>query len=681
MRYYRPAVAVMFVAGGIAPVLAQDAIGVTDLEAIVVTAGKQEEDIATYDGALSVRTGEELEQANVKNVYDLERVFPGLVIRTRGNQAYSNFTVRGMSSPDYYNPTVQIYVDGVPQLPSAFTQPLVDIERVEFLKGPQGTLYGRNAYGGVINIITKDPDSNSLTVEGTVSNRILSTNVAGTAVLVPDAVYFDGALFAEKDLGEIDDITTGWQDIDKSTDFYGRARLRYAPTGGNFDASISFSREKLHSREELYLLDDDVERQIYQQPLLAPYPLLERETTTASAQWNWRVENFTISSVTSYQYVDMQRDITSSGLLLGFPETDEAITQELRATFDNGGPITGVAGLFYQHDVFTREDADGFPGYYGPSTNKVETDTFAGFGEATWQVNDKLAITAGGRISYDSSSIDFDRPDIYSNGFGFAFTNETDFTDFAPKLSFGYQVNDDTHLYALVSKGYKPGGFNHAISSMADAEPYDPEEAWNFEIGGRGSYLDGDLDLSFALYHIISSDKQIYVGPLGQQVIQNAGEATSTGLELDAAWRVTNGLQLTGALNIGRSVFTDYTDPVTGVNYDGNYIPYAPSVTGKVGARYWLDQSVFDADIVFYGDVNFVSEVYFNEANSLDQPGYATLDLGVDIDAANGLSMRLFVDNVTNEIYRTSSFDFGGGDIRSTISEGRLFGLTVRKSF
>lgn len=124
---------------------AQDAEGETVLEKITITATKRAQEIGKVDASVTVVTGEELAQRGVRTVDDLQKVFPGVSMGNRGNRVYSNVTVRGISSPDYFNPTVQVYVDGVPQLPSTFAQMLTDVERVELLRGPQGTLYGANA--------------------------------------------------------------------------------------------------------------------------------------------------------------------------------------------------------------------------------------------------------------------------------------------------------------------------------------------------------------------------------------------------------------------------------------------------------------------------------------------------------------------------------------------------------
>ncbi len=141
------------------------------LETITVTASKRQQALNRIDGSVSVISGEQLEQRGVRTVDDLQKVFPGLSIGNRGNRIYSNVTIRGLSSPDYFNPSVQIYVDGAPQTPSTFSQMLVDVDRVELLRGPQGTLYGANAYAGVINIVTKKNKENLFFVQSTLSSR------------------------------------------------------------------------------------------------------------------------------------------------------------------------------------------------------------------------------------------------------------------------------------------------------------------------------------------------------------------------------------------------------------------------------------------------------------------------------------------------------------------------------
>lgn len=652
-----------------------------NLEQIAVTANKRDQELEKVDGAVSVRTGEQLREAGVTTVADLEQVFPGLVIRTRGNRAYANVTVRGMSSPDYYNPSVQIYVDGVPQLPSAFTQPLLDVERVEFLRGPQGTLYGRNAYGGVINIITNRSDKGRVTASITAGTPESWGEVAGTLPLSANGLFLDLAVKAEHAFGSVTDASTGANNVDSATDMIGRVALRYQPAGGNFDGTLAFSREYTESHEELYLMNSQVQNRAYFTAIQGPIPLLERTVNTFSATGNWMFGDFKLTSISSYQEVDITRDIAvGPGTLMSFPESDAAFSQELRLAYDGGGPLTGVVGLFYQHDDFTR-DADGYAPFYGASTNAVTTNSYAMFGEATWQVTSAFDITGGLRLSYDESAIDFTR--YGSNYYGYyagSFSNSADFSSIQPKLSVGYQVNDTTRLYGLISRGYKPGGFNHAVTYPQDAEAYDPETAWNYELGLRTATPDRAVELSTALYYIASTDKQIYVGPVGFQVIRNAGEAESYGIELEARWRASDRMSFGATATYGRSVFTDFTDPTTGQNYDGKTVPYAPNATANLSARYLFDQTLIDGTIALEGAVHYVSATYFDEANTLSQPAYTTVDASLEFAWASGVSLKLFAENIFNETYVTYSYA-SGANVFSNVAQGRLVGVTLRGSY
>jgi pesticin/yersiniabactin receptor len=251
--------------------------------------------VSDADANVSVRSTEELRAAGVEKVADLEKVFPGLTVRSRGNRAYANFTVRGMSSPDFYNPSVQILVDGVPQAAASFTQDLIDVERVEFLRGPQGVLYGANAFGGVLNITTRQSRENTASISGTVSNLKSGAQASTTGVIVPGSTFLDLAIKREWDRGEIDDLLTGKNGIDSGNMFAGRVGLRYAPRGGPFDMGLTYSYDRVRTHEEFYLRDEMIDRRKYD--LALPYPLLDRRTQTAAANWNYRFGGFTLTGI------------------------------------------------------------------------------------------------------------------------------------------------------------------------------------------------------------------------------------------------------------------------------------------------------------------------------------------------------------------------------------------------
>lgn len=660
-------------------VVAQDAVSEAVLEPIIITASKRDQEVGKIDASVTVVSGDELRAQGIQSVEDLQKVFPGVSMGNRGNRVYSNVTVRGISSPDYFNPTVQIYVDGVPQLPSTFSQMLSDVERVELLRGPQGTLYGANAYGGVINIITKKSNANRFYVETNLSLDEPAAEIGGTAVLVPDMLYLDYAARFLHFSGDIDDATTGDDNINSSNNGYGRATVRYAPTGGDFDASIGFSKEKLLSHEEVYSFQTDVDDRIYRSGLYGDIPELRRDVTTLFGQWNYRFGEFTLSGITGYQNSDVKRDFSAgAGSRYSWPQEDETISQEIRLSYD-GEQFSGVAGLWYSHNDFTGWKSAIAP-YYGASTNNVVTDSAAAFGELTWHATDLLDLTGGLRATYDHSSIDADRADTYGMGMGFDFQRDAEFVSLQPKIAAGYQLTPDLRLFGVISRGYKPGGFNHSISSTIDAAAYDPESAWNFEAGVKSTMFGGALDISASVYHIRSSDKQIYVGMVGQQFIRNAGEATSTGIELETVWRASDRWTLSGNVAYGRSEFTDFTDPYTGTSYDGNRVPYAPDVTAHVNVAYVVSEDILDGTLTANATANAYSKTYFDEANSTGQGGFSTFDASLDFARADGFSAKLYVQNLADRDYKTSGYVSGGYEL-GTLGKGRTVGLTLRKEF
>lgn len=641
--------------------LAQQTDGTVNLSEIIVTANKREQPLSKVDGSVSVKTAEELRRAGVTKVDELGKVFPGLVIRTRGNRVYSNFTVRGQYSPDFYNATVQIYVDGVPQDPSVFTQELLDVDRVEFLRGPQGTLYGRNAYGGVINIITKRAREERLSLSGTLSDHGPRGDIAGTTVLSADKLFFDYAARAEKDPGHIEDISTGVDDAASTRIGSGLLKLRYDPATGPFDATLGFLYDHVETNEELYLFDRFVDkRQFFS--AIQPINYLNLSSQIGYLNWNYKGDNVVLSSTSSYQDVSYDRDVFGSMT----PEAKQLASQEVKLSYEGGNRLAGVAGVYFQDEEFVR-DVVGF------SRNKVGGQSAAIFGEATFNVTEWLDVTGGLRYGRDEASIDFDAPGFFS------FKNSAEFEVVLGKAAIGVQPSENLRLYGLISQGYKPGGFNHAVVSPDDAIAYEAETSVNYEIGMRASLFDEALLLSAAGYYIPSKDKQIYVGVVPFQVIRNVGESTSKGVEIEANLQATQNLQITAMMTAGRSTFDSYVDVVGAADNTGNRVPYAPDVTANVSARYVIPQKRIDGQLSVYGAAHYTSKIYFDEANTLSQPEVATFDASLELALSSGVTVSLFGTNLTDETYRTSSFNFGG--VISTIGDGRVVGATVKATF
>ena len=650
----------------------------------VAAAPTGEEGPGRADAAVTVRNADELEKAGVKQVQDLEKVFPGLEIRSRGSRAYANVSVRGMSSPDFYNPSVQVLVDGVPQDSTYFTQELLNVERVELLRGPQGTLFGPNTYAGVINIITRKPDDVTRTsVATTISTKDQNVQVAVSGALVPGVLFGELAVGFGRELGTVDDLRTGEEDIDDSSDRNFRVKLRYAPIGSPWDVTFSVQHEDLHSNEEVALASIHDKR--FDSALFG-HPFYDREVTSVALNASYDFGGSKLTSITAFQ----DRTLDRLAYQLYQPEEQQTPSQEFRYTFGDPGhtPWSGVVGAFFENTDFTRETGqfDTVLGpTIGPSENDIVSTSYAAFGEVTYKLTESVDITGGARVSYDKSEIDYERAALLLPEL--MFREEADFTNVSPKAAIGWQVDAYNRLYALVSRGYKPGGFNHAVSSPDDAVAYKEETSTNFEIGWKASLLDDRLQLRTTAYAISAEDKQIYVAAedptsqaLGLLVLRNLGDSRSIGVETELVARPVESVRTTLGVNYGRSVFVDSFDTVAQADYSGNRLPYAPDFTAKATFEYFLPKMGLPGNISLRGAARYNSESFFDPANTLKQGGFAIFDAAIDWKLENGLDVSFFVDNIADKEYRTYSFE-SGGTAYSTLGDGRVVGMRAKMSW
>ncbi|CDL86080.1 TonB-dependent receptor [Xenorhabdus cabanillasii] len=632
-------------------------------DVLIVTANKQKEALNKINGSILVKTGEELEQAGITQVQDLERAFPGLQIRSRGNRTYSATTIRGISSPDYYSPSVRIYVDGVPQDHQFLTQELINVERVELLRGPQGTLYGGNAQAGVINIVTRSPKAGPwFNLSGNYSKLKQGGSFSGSTPLIEDILYGSMNLRWVKEPGQID--APNRKNIDSSKTWLGKGQLTFAPDDSPFNAELSFAHEDLNSHEELYLTDEQFRQKKYDGPI----PDLKRRVNSYALKAEYDFGNSALTSVTSYQ----DRDISRNFIGGKWKEKHHATIQELRLNSNYSNGITSVLGGWFS-DESSKHLVGAYPGYYSDSLNTIKTKSLALFGEVKLPIASQWDLTLGGRLSHEKSQI------AYAGRSGrmtiSAFDNQVSNNEFTPKAALGWQFTPDTRFYVSAAKGYKPGGFNNIISFAEDRKPYDTETSDNYEFGWNSAFFDNAVTLNSAIYYIYSKDKQIYVGPVGMQSIRNAGKAESKGIELSSQIKPMQGLRFSLGGSVGKSNFTHATDTTTGVSYNGKRLPYAPDIMLNAGIDYLIKQTFLPGNLYVNAGARHYSKSYFDEANTLEQGAYTLYDASLSLEMAHGVNIKLYGENLGNKKYRVSSFP--KGQTLSMMSKGLNVGLDV----
>lgn len=600
-------------------------------EVMIIEATKQDIPLERVDNSVLIKTGEELEKAGIHEVKDLEKVFPGLMIQTRGNRTYANTTIRGVSSPDYYSPTVSIYVDGVLQDSAFLTQQLMNVEQVELLRGPQGTLYGGNAQGGIINIITKKATDETVASAG-VSYSNLSRQIDGSAaVAISETTYADFAIRSLKDEGNIRHIPSNTDDANETEDFSGTARFHYLPEQSPLSLTFSVSSAHLDSHEEWYLTQEEYNNKATSQNI----PELKRVVNSYALNVGYDLGTTQLTSITAYQNRNVDREYIGGKWV----EDQNTFSQEVRANTQFSDDLSTLVGGYYENRRFDVNTG---------AQNDIKTDTYALFGQANYALTDSVDLTGGLRASRFSSESDFGGNSAWMID---SYQSDKSENVVSPKAAVGWQVDEDSRIFASLTSGYRPGGFSPVPRSSGDKNGYDAEKSLNGELGWRTILLDHTLHLSGALYWIDTNDIQLYTGNPGSQVLRNMGDAQSKGIELDLAYYPTDDLTLTLGATFGQSTFESGNDDI-----EGKTLPYAPDTTAVAGIEYYLPQTWVDGDISIMTNARYTSKIYFDENNTVAQDGYTLVDLAIQYAMNENLSFRLFSNNLTDKEYATYAY-------------------------
>ncbi|MBL3553758.1 TonB-dependent receptor [Rhodovulum sulfidophilum] len=641
------------------PLEARDrsADGELDLGTIFVRGAKRPQEALSFPGAVAEADASQLQAREVRNIADLDRVFPGLTVDTRSARVYSNFTLRGQSSLDYYNPSVQVYVDGLPQDPAVLAQMFPGaLENVEVLYGPQGSLYGRGAVGGVINVTTTKPGEGapfSWSAGG--SDQGYQAQMRGQ-VQLGDGLWADLSLARDDAEDDLDVMGTG-EDVGGTVEDRAQLRLRYAPEGSPLDIMLSAARNRIDSSEEQFVKGTELSGR-----KAVPFPSDYIQDTdsyglTADYDLGWGK----LSLLTGYQDRSLDRTIFGSDT----PEWQKTLTQELRLSSATGGPVDYVVGLFYSHTKFHRDA-------YGASTLQ-KTDSYAAFGDLTWHATDRLDVTAGARWDYEKT-------DATATG-AVSLDGSDDWSALSPKLGVSYALAPDWQAYGIVSSGFKAGGFTRTLTPSNISYTYDPATTWNGEAGLKYRSGDGAVEASVAAYYSVTDDYQMFVGPAASQYLQNVGEVTAKGI--DARLRVNRGgWGVTGGATWGSSRFTGYDD-ASGTDHDGNDVPYAPDFTARLAVDYTHDLGHGRGSLIPRMGLSYQGKVWFDETNSLGQGGYWLVDAGLAWDMGQDRVLDLYATNLTDETYASYGFDasgYGLGDVYQ-LGRGREVGIRFTQSF
>lgn len=678
---------------------AQAADEATDNGDIVVTATKRAQNVQDIPMSVSSLGGDELQARGLSSIEDIASAVPNLNF---GDHVGSTLiTIRGVGSTvdsGVTEPTVATYVDGA-FLPRATMSNLraVDLERIEVLRGPQGTLYGRNATGGAINFISRAP---SREFTGGVNLGTGSRNAFNASGYVSGPIA-DGVLVRfsgghEEQNGFVRVLPAGAALGNVNSD-YVRGALRLEPTGAlTVDLAVRYEKSTgINGLQQLLTPTALVPAALQTtepNKLFADFPFAQNvETLVATGVINWEIgSDISLRAVSSYvdhkSTVSIDGDATPANIVniqgfntptlqaalpagtlpriaavRGFERPSESFGQELNLIGETGA-VKWVVGAYYFHENFDLNLPVVIFGV-APVVQAVRerTESIAIFGDATISLSDNLGLNLGVRFNHETK--DF-LSNLSSNttalgGASVAFVNvpgSLDSDRLLPKVGLQYEFSDDVNGYVQWQRGYKSGGQNLQLLPQ-----YAPEQIDAYEMGLKTQFADRRATLNMAAFYYDYSGLQLTANiPPTTTVVRNA-DARVYGLEGEFTYQPTRNFRLNASASLLNARFRSFSDfdqarPGAAFNLRGEALPHAPDFSAQLGAEYSipLGDGFFDR-LTLRGDLNHSSSVvlrFFGTPNDT-QGAYTVGNVSATLFANDSrTSLRFFVNNVGDTLYK-----------------------------
>ncbi len=608
-------------------------------ETITVTTRKREESVQDVPIAIEAFTAENLYQQGITNTDELAFHTTGFTMAPLFGGDAATPVIRGLSTT-IGEPNVGFFIDGVYQSSRLAMEALLgaQIARIEVAKGPQSALYGRNTFAGAINYVTKEPtNAYEATLEGTGgSDGIYDIRAAASGPLVEDRLFFQLGFVASGRNGFYKNLLTG-KDLDKrETEVYAGG-LTFMP---NDNAKITFRasyEDTSDGDDPLAFIPNNADffsvsglppaNQVYAGELPAPTHFAvtpggkDRQNLSLSLNASYALSNgYTLTAVTGFNNLDFTRRVDNDYEARQIAYTtnmvnQQELSQEFRLTSPGADRVRWMAGAYYYHFYSTTQLDDrrvgtltvlptilpppvlaSLAGIAGglQNTTKENTDSIAFFGDIQADVTDRFNISVSGRWTSERKSVAALDITQLTGASGF-FADKRRFKNFQPKLTLSYHPADNWMLYASVAKGIKTGGFNVITTSglvAPDERAYNPEKAYNYELGSKGTWFDGALQIDADVFYI--DWKNQIVRALGKNFATlnaNAGKTTSKGLEVDMTAHLNSQLVFEGGLAYTDSAYDKYTFgtlAAVGLNpvLDGTRLQYVSKWSGNAALTF-----------------------------------------------------------------------------------------------
>ena len=694
-------------------------------EDIVVTARRREEKLQDVPIAVSAVDASALNSRGMDNVTQVSQIAPNIQFTPGqgGNSGGIAPFIRGVGENDFIitsDPAVGVYIDGVyvARTFGAMTE-LLGIDRVEVLRGPQGTLFGKNTAGGAINIVSSVPGQKQK-VEADLRYGSFNTVRARLYAETPLSESWSLGVAALGEFGE------GWQKIPSGDNLGnrnvvgGKIALHYDGSGLDALLLVDGLRRRQHSAPHSMLAFTPTFLSSLQSTFLTPCctvpgdkdrtdstPALNKDETDAfntSLTLTADLGGATLKSITAYRYVDalFGRDGDASATInyAGDIHDEKArqLSQELQLAVDLGNRGTLLLGAFAYREK-TRDNtllvvADGLypaliaagmdsipvaPGVSIPAytldlnidfRNRQRTDNLAIFANGNYELTDGLSLELGARYTWERKEFSQTATRLYAQlplleGLP-GYTLKKSWDAFTPRASLSYKLRPNLMTYASYSRGFRSGGFNGRPTSLEEVGSYDPEHLTAYEAGIKAGF--GRIaTINLAVFRNEYKDQQILISTVspnsGLLIVrnENAGRSRIQGLELEGNFRVSRQFTLSGAFGLLDAKYLDYVSVINGVATDvsDRKLKQAPDITANMSAVYEtaLGQAL---DGVFRVDAAYKSQVFVDTENTqlLRQPDHVILNASAEFRLTDsGFALRAGVDNITNKRIITAGYD------------------------
>jgi iron complex outermembrane receptor protein len=681
------------------------------LEELVVTARKREQNLQDVPVAVSLLSGKAMAEAQVRNAAELATLIPTLNVQSSSGPSTSSFNIRGIGTQTFspgVDPSVSTMLDGVVMGRSGMSfMDLVDIARVEVLRGPQGTLYGKNASGGVVHIITKDPTPE---LSGTVSTTAIEDgeyrvdgSVAGP---ITDTLGYRLTGSKVKDDGWAENVYNG-DKINDNDSYTVRGKLLWQPNedlefllAGDYSKAdcdcVALSvRSILDGPRQQALLQEQlpVVPSKQNQDVNNDEPTFNHNTASGySLTTNWTVDEYVLTSITAYRdwknesLVDFDRGPTNP-LTLSFPvppyTNQNQFSQELRIASPPRDWGSYVVGAFYfEQDIDTGNTIT--TEFFAPVTRKSKTSVNgkngAVFGEVNFNIWQDWQLILGGRYTYDE--LDYRTSgdvtdDIFFPPAGEA-SDSLDESDFSPKVSLQWDFSDSAMAYASYVSGYKGPAFDTSLIAAGSLVKPETSDAW--EAGLKSSWLDQRLFLNVALFYAKYDDYQAETSVddnpddlrPGSPVLINAGSVSTQGVEVEFMAQPLENWTISGGFAYTDATIDDYPNancsggqksrgecPDGFQDLSGGQLPQTPKWKLNLNTDYTIALEKVPFDLIFGANIRSQDDVLYDLSQDKysEQDAYTIVDLrAVLAGTEQGYRITAFVKNVFDKNYASLIF-------------------------